>query len=65
MKTDQQGNNSGGKLQQFFRHNKWSILILVLAIVFILVGIFRANGREVITVLKKAINICMECIGLG
>ncbi|MEA4897859.1 MAG: CD1871A family CXXC motif-containing protein [Christensenellaceae bacterium] len=36
--------------------------ILVLAIVSIGVGIFR--GEHMVT-LKKAVNICLECIGVG
>lgn len=37
-------------------------LILVVAIIFIIVGVF--NG-EINTVYKKASKICLECIGLG
>ena len=36
--------------------------ILVIAIVFIVVGIFNGGMADV---LQKAINICTECIGLG
>ncbi len=38
------------------------IAILVLAVVFIVVGIVQ---REHITVLDKAVRICLECIGIG
>lgn len=38
------------------------IALLATAAAFILAGIHR--GEEAI-VLKKAINICLECIGLG
>lgn len=37
-------------------------LILTLSIGFIFLGVMRA---ETTTVLKKAINICLECIGVG
>lgn len=37
-------------------------LILVLSISFICLGVMR---NETSTVLKKAINICLECIGVG
>jgi len=36
--------------------------LLVIAILFICFGICRG---EHLIVLKKAINICLECIGLG
>lgn len=43
-------------------NNKAAFVIISVAILFIAVGIWRG---EVETVLRKAINICMECIGLG
>lgn len=36
--------------------------LFVIAVVFIAYGLLR---REQLVVLKKAINICLECIGLG
>ena len=38
------------------------ILICVAAVCFMAYGVQRG---EVAVVLKKAINICLECIGLG
>ena len=38
------------------------IIICAAAIAFIIHGV---NRGEVAIVLKKAINICLECIGLG
>ncbi len=52
-------------ISEFLRLNTWSILIAAIAVVFILIGLFRVNGDEVKTLLRKAINICMECIGIG
>ncbi|HHW93374.1 MAG TPA: hypothetical protein GX734_02640 [Clostridiaceae bacterium] len=52
-------------LFQFLQLNKWSILIASMAVASILIGLFRVSGDEVKILLKKAINICMECIGIG
>lgn len=37
-------------------------ILLLISGLLILVGIFRG---EVYTVLMKAINICLECVGIG
>ena len=37
-------------------------LLFVVSIIFIFVGTLR---KEHLVVLEKAINICLECIGLG
>lgn len=39
---------------------RWSILVSSIALISI--GVMRAETK---TVLKKAINICLECIGIG
>ena len=39
-----------------------NIGLIVLSFVLILYGI---GNREVVTVFNKAINICLECIGIG
>lgn len=36
--------------------------ILVASIMFIFIGLFR---KEQGTVIAKAINVCLECIGVG
>jgi hypothetical protein len=36
--------------------------VLIMSVFFISVGIYR---NEVKIVLQKAINICLECIGIG
>lgn len=37
-------------------------LLLLCAAVLIGVGLFLGQGRQVMT---KAINVCLECIGIG
>ncbi len=36
--------------------------LLILSIIFMAIGTFKGEALEV---LKKAINICLECIGIG
>lgn len=36
--------------------------LLILSMIFIFVGLLR---QEHLVVLKKAVNICLECIGVG
>lgn len=46
-------------------HNKGmgvKLIILTLSLVFICIGVLR---EEHFAVLNKAINICLECIGVG
>lgn len=39
-----------------------SLLLIMAAFLLIMYGI---QNKEVLTVFRKAINICMECIGIG
>lgn len=36
--------------------------VIILGIAFVILGVYRG---EVETVLRKAVNICLECIGIG
>ncbi len=45
-----------------FKRNRWAVVLLVLAVVFLAVGVGRGEAE---TVYRKAVQICMECIGLG
>ncbi len=42
--------------------NYIGFLVFAIGIVFIFIGIYRAEHTEV---LQKAINVCLECIGVG
>ena len=42
--------------------NLQKIIILILAVAAIIFGIMQ---QEHMVVMKKAVNICMECIGVG
>lgn len=44
------------------RRNAVAAVLLLIGAVFVAMGVWRG---EVETVLRKAVNICMECIGLG
>lgn len=50
------------RFRAFVKENKASLVLIVTAILFILLGVQR---EEAAVVLRKAVNICMECIGLG
>lgn len=46
----------------FLRRNRAAFITLTVAILFLAQGVLR---EETQTVFRKAVNICMECIGLG
>ena len=39
-----------------------ALVLLVLGAVFLAIGVWRGEAE---VVFRKAVNICMECIGLG
>lgn len=45
-----------------YKRNYIGIGVLALAVCFIVIGVTRG---EALTVFVRAINICLECIGLG
>ena len=47
---------------KILKNSKIAIAILALGILFICIGVYRGEAE---TVLIKAINVCLECIGIG
>lgn len=50
------------KQKSIFRSNWITVLLLVIGVIFLSLGIWR---EEYAIVMSKAINICLECIGIG
>lgn len=48
-------------MKVLLKNNPW-ILLVVIGMILITVGLLRG---EIAVVLKKAANICLECIGIG
>lgn len=46
----------------FLRRNRATVITLAIAALFLAQGVLR---EETQIVFRKAVNICMECIGLG
>ena len=46
----------------FLRRNRASAVLLAAAVLCLALGVWRGETE---TVFRKAVNICMECIGLG
>ena len=46
----------------FLRRNRAALLLCLTAALLIAIGVWRGEAE---IVLRKAVNICMECIGLG
>ena len=51
-----------GKGDVMDNRNKITIVLFIASIILIVAGIMRG---EHLAVLNKAINICMQCIGIG
>lgn len=47
---------------RFWRRYGAATVVLTVGLVFLAIGVWRG---EVETVFRKAVQICMECIGLG
>ncbi|MGI5097353.1 hypothetical protein IZU27_07845 [Treponema socranskii] len=44
------------------KHTLLRIALITAAVVFIIVGVFRGDNDSIF---RKAVFICMECIGIG
>lgn len=44
------------------RKNRIALALLLLGAAGMAFGLYRGEGQEV---LRKAVNICLECIGIG
>ncbi len=42
--------------------NKIRLILLIIGVTSVIYGVYRG---EVDTVLTKAVNICLECVGIG
>lgn len=47
---------------RFLRQNQAGLFVIGLGLLFLVLG---AGRGEIELVYRKAVNICMECIGLG
>ena len=46
----------------FLKQNRAALLLLLAGVACVAIGVWRGEAE---TVFRKAVNICMECIGLG
>ena len=46
----------------FLKQNRAALLLLLAGAVCVAIGVWRGEAE---TVFRKAVNICMQCIGLG
>ena len=46
----------------FLKKNAPALTLLVIGALFLMAGVWREETEQVF---RKAVNICMECIGLG
>jgi hypothetical protein len=46
----------------FLRRNRTACILVLVAVLFLALGVWRGETE---VVFRKAVNICMECIGLG
>ena len=46
----------------FLKRNRAALALLVLGAALVVIGVLRGEAE---VVFRRAINVCMECIGLG
>ena len=52
----------GVKRMKHLKRGKIQILLLLAGIILLCFGVWR---KEVETVIEKAVNLCLECVGIG
>ena len=55
-------NAGGGQKVIFLKKNGCTLALLAIGMAFVCIGIARGEAE---VVFRRAVNVCMECIGLG
>ena len=53
---------SGDEMMDWCRQNKTAAVLLVLGVVFLCIGAAQGGYQDT---LRKAVRVCLECIGIG
>ena len=49
-------------MMDWCRQNKITVILLVLGVVFLCIGAAQGGYQDAF---RKAVNVCLECIGIG
>lgn len=56
------GYRAAGRNGENMKQKYQTMAVFILSVVFIMIGVMEGQNRQVFV---KAINICLECVGLG